>query len=846
MKYLNDYNYNRLLKDYYNSGKIKDWVSMRAGIWRFMFLISVNSYKFANTFNIDLLKTVESDLQEKFDELYLSFKNNFYNYTTTTLCGRELVLGVKTLILKSKFFQRVGTYLPYVLIQGKILYHINKIMEELKKSVKTQVPAEFNSPLTLYNDLIIGDTINTEFLQSEIPFGFKTRQAERLLVSGGNASQRNSISEKIVSELIKNNVPSIIFDFNGSYSRLINKFSKTQYQNKFYYFKLGQNFQINLLRSDIKSDLNNLEYLDLFFQCFSMAYQIPERNLLAFKKEIERTNMDEDMFKLSEENAQPWEKNFNINEPMMKIKEFLNQAKSSLDAMGVSKGVITAEDFIKDNKTVIIDLSMLRLGHNVFGMFVILSKIIRYVITIKEFLPKIVLMPNIEDFFNRNNMEKNIKPYLIDLFLNPLIERGFGFIFLANQLHKIHSNLFNYVDNFISLKTVEGYDIQVVKNLFNLQEIQGQGYYSNKRRNTYQIDFLKQLKAGAGLVKRDDYDQPFPVMFDLKDIKNHNPLTYEELREYMMQFGYDFQKSEEAIISSLKKTLFQKDLDKYTVLLKEIKGFLLSLRGTDNIGGITGDMVKRDIKNFIKHRLELENYPLRKIHLIRDDIFNILVNHRYLIEAHPKGALGTDTIRTCYRVGPQYEKALKDDFESIIPEQNTQELTSLTNRIKAEEINIGNDGEPEDVWSPRVEDEEPENNNSNNNNNNNLLMDVASSFLIPETVFIWNKIENKDYRSALSSIKSVLNCFLFKLYQPEFRGSSNTKISERELETAIDYIVNSEILPYNRQDLYDIIKKVEVEDSNFDNDKLKRVSNKLYQVLYDLGQEVISKITKDV
>ncbi|GAG56314.1 unnamed protein product, partial [marine sediment metagenome] len=178
---------------------------------------------------------------------------------------------MKVVILKNKFIRREGSYLPYTLIQGVVLSNINKIMDELKKSIKTQVAAEFNTPLNLQNQIIVGNTINTEFCREEIPFGFKLNQVRNLLINGGTNSQRDNIAMKIISELVKGEIPSIIFDFKGNYSKIINSFSKTQFKNNFHYFKLGQSFQISLLKSDIKNNLDNTKYLDYVYECLGMV-----------------------------------------------------------------------------------------------------------------------------------------------------------------------------------------------------------------------------------------------------------------------------------------------------------------------------------------------------------------------------------------------------------------------------------------------------------------------------------------------------------------------------------------------------------------------------------------------
>ena len=65
---------------------------------------------------------------------------------------------------------------------------------------------------------------------------------------------------KIVAELTKANVSCVIFDYTGDWSKIIRYFKGSHYEDKFLHFKFGQSFNINLIRSGIKYDLNNIEY----------------------------------------------------------------------------------------------------------------------------------------------------------------------------------------------------------------------------------------------------------------------------------------------------------------------------------------------------------------------------------------------------------------------------------------------------------------------------------------------------------------------------------------------------------------------------------------------------------
>ena len=122
-----------------------------------------------------------------------------------------------------------------------------------------RVAAEFNTPINLENFINIGNTINTEFLEEEIPVGFKLKQLKNLFILNGTKVNQQILSMKIVSELVKANIPSIVFDYSGSWSKIIPAFQESIYKDDFLCFKLGSAFNLNLLHSGIPYDTNNIE-----------------------------------------------------------------------------------------------------------------------------------------------------------------------------------------------------------------------------------------------------------------------------------------------------------------------------------------------------------------------------------------------------------------------------------------------------------------------------------------------------------------------------------------------------------------------------------------------------------
>ena len=227
-----------------------------------------------------------------------SFKQFFVTYELKQLRKNELESGLLFETFKNKFFRRNGTHLSYLMFQGKTLMFLTEISDQFKKGIETKLAAEFNTPLHLTNYITIGHTVNTEFLEREVPMGFTLEQLRNLLTVNGTNSSREVLCQKIVVELVKAGYPSIIFDFTGNWSKLMRVFEGTMYEDNFLYLKVGKTFLINPLFSEIPYDKDNMGYLDYMFDAYALCFKKDERAIQAFKNTIVR-NPDIDVSTLT-------------------------------------------------------------------------------------------------------------------------------------------------------------------------------------------------------------------------------------------------------------------------------------------------------------------------------------------------------------------------------------------------------------------------------------------------------------------------------------------------------------------------------------------------------------------
>ncbi len=119
---------------------------------------------------------------------------------------------------------------------------------------------------------------------------------------------------------------------------------------------------------------------------------------------------------------------------------------------------------------------------------------------------------------------------------------------------------------------------------------------------------------------------------------------------------------------------------------------------------------------------------------------------------------------------------------------------------------------------------------------------LVGGFLITETARVVRKINNKNYREAILSVKTVIPEFLYKLYDQNFEIRRNKKIDVEDFEKSIEFIVNYKIIPFDRQELEKILKKINIEKCN-PND-LENIANGNYKILYNFSVKILMELTE--
>ncbi|MFW9819653.1 MAG: hypothetical protein ACFFE5_08595, partial [Candidatus Thorarchaeota archaeon] len=730
------------------------------------------------------------------------------------LKGHNLISGYLFSTLKNNLFKLNGSHLSYVMLQGTSMYPLSTIVDILKKGTQTKIAAEFNTPLYLENYITIGHTINTEVLEPEIPVGFTFEQLKNLLIVNGKSEKREAISMKIVSELIESKVPSLIFDFTGSWSKLYSYFEDTTFRKDILHFKYGSAFIIDPTKSDIPYDPHNTDYLEFVFDAFGLAFKKDERTVEIFRNTIQKNpDMDLGSIRMALENQSEWEKS-PINDTLLSLFSDFSQDDLTF-FQGIQKDSIVANQFIQNSKTIIIDLSVLReLNKKIFLTFIILAKIIQYVKSDGEFYEKFIIIPNIDIFFDSYFLDLKRNYDKVDIFLKPLLENNFGLILSANQIHYLHANFLLYFNNIITLKTTDTRDVSILRNLMNLQEIEGIGYYTRSRNQTYQIRYLKNMKVNEVLIRREDIDQPFPAYIDWKEIYEKKKLPYDKLVNLMEKQGFDLKFTARKILEQAKKMLFEIDLGHYIIYLDEVIKFLDELQAIDQIGNLYKHKLKSQLKEIIYPKASQKTSKKEHLKRIRDELLNLLIKHGYLVENHPRRASGSEALRTSYSVGERYQEALNDYYKTkgkTYTDLNIEILEKST-----DESDLAN-----------IFQQKPRKYIIQQNNLKDALMRELSDFNY-HIFKIYSYINQRDYKNALKIEHGLINKFIMNVisqyYGIEFPIPNDT------LEGFLTLLSDIADFPFTKQELLNYIEQYLV--LNLETNNLESLAREVYQFIY--------------
>jgi len=665
----------------YHMNKIRDkreedkWMIQRAGMWKTVAIYTTHVYKRVKNVSTADFQELESQLRENAIILESSFHSYYSTFNIKPLKKNHLESALTVSSLKTRFTQSKGSYLPYIITQGTTLTSFITIANEFKKGIETKIAAEFNTPLQLESYINIGTTINTEFLSGEIDAGFTEAQVKRSLITNGSFRSRETVSMLMVAELIKQNQNSIVFDYTGNWSKMIRLFKGTEHENSILYYKLGRTITIDPIHSEISYDAHNLEFLNLMLDVYAMSFKKDEGTVTLFKNSLSKlssikkdddSSVDYSTLVTHVKNLPDHEKRNGVESIIATLEEFSAEDTTYLfSKYEENKFVSSVLEFLKTDKTIIIDISgSSDLNKQVFFTWLMLAKFIHYLNFNEQYIPKFLIIPHLDLMFDVYFLEKPMKYGKISKFMTPLLQKGFGFICSADQVHHLHPHVLTILENYIVFKAIDPRDISTLRNLLNLEEMHGTGMYSKSRNELYQTRYLMTMSPLEAIMKRTDIYQPFPVKINSSQLAKLDSLNWKEIITHMDAQGFNIKNTERVILERAQKTVFEKDMGEHSHLIPEIITFLESLKTVHAVGNLYKSKIREELKNILYSKLSLINQDRKIVNKMRDEILDILFNRGYLVESHPAQASGGQSVRSSYQVSPKFDKVLEDYYET--------------------------------------------------------------------------------------------------------------------------------------------------------------------------------------
>jgi hypothetical protein len=649
------------------------WMVQRAGMWKAEMILTTQAYRREKEVSFETLQEIELELHESRHNLSSLFSIQYSGCNLNGLEKNCLESAILMSVLKNRYTRLGGSHLKYTLMQGMDLYPFLEIDNAFKKGIETKIAAEFNTPLHLENEITLGHTINTEFLEKEVVAGFSLDQARRLLIINGTSASREEVSLLLARNLITQGQKVIYFDFSGSGSKLIKLLEKESLQDTILHYNLGKTLAVDPIHSEIPHDPQNVRFLDWMLDAYALCFKKDEHTIAIFKNSLSQlsTSQKDEQFmgfhtlSLTLDTQQDWKTSPAASSIISTLEDFTEQDSAYLYSQGNSlQSISTVLEFLRNDKSIIIDISSSKdLEKKCFFMWLILAKFLHYLSQYDDITPKYFIIPYIDMVFDQYFLEKNMKYGKIEKFITPLSQAGYGLICTASQAHFLHSNIFSFFHNYIAFKSTDTRDIGTLKNILNLEELHGQGYYSKSRNEAYQVRYLMTMRPHEALMKRDDIYQPFPVEFDFNPVRKIDPLSWKEIITHMKNQGYDIEDAERKLFERARKTVMEKDFGQYAFLIPEIITFLENLQTVHQIGNLYRNKIAEELKNTIYPKLSKITKDKRQLKKMREEILSILFSHGYLIESHPRQASGGQSIRPSFQVSPKFNNVLEDYYK---------------------------------------------------------------------------------------------------------------------------------------------------------------------------------------
>ena len=242
------------------------------------------------------------------------------------------------------------------------------------------------------------------------------------------------------------------------------------------------------------------------------------------------------------------------------------------------------------------------------------------------------------------------------------------------------------------------------------------------------------------------------------------------------------------------------------------------------MAGLFKSKLKNELLKYIGPKASKKVQDKTNIKEIRDEIFALLIKHGYLVENHPKSAGGSESLRTSYSVGSQYQKSLEDYI-------NTKQDSLSDSTIRVNHVNSSNilSTFQEEIKTDIIDREKL----------NEIYWKQTSEMLWALFLMYESNIEKK-YEKALDIGKNLIINYLRNLHESYLKIDNASMPEFESPEFFFDYLAKNALFPLTMEKIkayYKESKHIISSENEFEKKAMD-----LYELLSNLCSRLQSKI----
>jgi hypothetical protein len=627
-------------------------------------------YQFQPVFQVTLRKELELRsenrdqilaMSQRVDEVFIPLLRSGFPH-----CGIEK-LSKNTIIqslLKSRSFSKFGTGSPMNFTSGTILGEMIVIPDEIHKYLPTNYPGEFSVPF-LEDNLDFGWAFNPENNKKESRGGLSMEEIQNgIIFTGQNYSDYHKGTMRFAGELLKNRVPLIIFDWDGTWKHMVNMLDEHNAKHNIRFFEAGKNIGLNLVNLPYgKQGPIYISYIQQLCRVIEQIFHWKEGDVSLLrthwlninrenknhKKNLTIKNIADAIHEsLKEKQTHRLFSNPVYSQLLVWGQEHLNNAFS-----GVLESQCDLEYLFDRKSTLIISVESLK-DPQIKCLFI--QALLYQILALREYetlglseskFPmgsKVIFWPEMEKQFSRaraHNDSANVDSLLMDL-----RKQGYPMVTETSLISDVYPSVLAFFETYYTFRIDNEYAMKVLVHKLNLDEVFTNILSHASRKVSYQFPFLKSMPEDMCLVYRPQYKIPYPFIFDYKATFSREKVILTNHRTYT-DLGVNIPAVNTQDISEEndpRSTALEIDFEQENIVLEELYSFLENCHDFEQT---VGYCAYREMKDMLFETLDIPlrdrmEYNSGQCHAYVDQMIKKLIDLSYFERITKKSDAGLE------------------------------------------------------------------------------------------------------------------------------------------------------------------------------------------------------------